>query len=142
VPVRAYYRKDLGLAQLQTALRLYFDSTDRGSVITLAGAADEIFGKLLEASGRTSSLKSLITAVAEIQQKLFGEALEPKHIADRANAARNSLKHWDIGDTEIVVFDLEIEARDMLNRAIDNYWMLEHELTPEMERFQRELRVA
>jgi len=142
VPVRAYYREDLALAQLQTALQLYFDSKERGSVITLAGAADEIFGKLLAAAGRDSSLKSLITAVAEIQEKLFGEAVEPKQIADRANAARNSLKHWNIGDTEIVQFDLETEARDMLNRAIDNYWMLKQKLTPEMERFQRELRAA
>jgi hypothetical protein len=142
VPIRAYYRKELAFAQLQTALHLYFDAGDRGSVITLAGAADEIFGKLLAASGHGSSLKSLITAVAEIQRKLFGEAGEPKHIADRANAARNSLKHWDVGDPEIVKFDLETEARDMLNRAIDNYWMLEHKLTPEMERFQRELQAA
>jgi hypothetical protein len=142
VPVRAHFRKDLALAQLQTALRLYFDGGDRGSVITLAGAADEIFGKLLAASGRDNSLTSLITAVMEIQQKVFGEAVEAKQVAARANAARNSLKHWDVGDTEIVKFDLEMEARDMLNRAIDNYWMLEHKLTPEMERFQHELRAA
>jgi len=142
VPVRAHYREDLALAQLQTALHLYFDGKDRGSVITLAGAADEIFGKLLVAAGRESSLKSLVAAVAEIQEKLFGEAVQPKHIADRANAARNSLKHWNTGDTEIVQFDLEVEARDMLNRAIDNYWMLKQKLTPEMERFQRELRAA
>ena len=142
VPVRAYYREDLALAQLQTALRIYFDSGDHGSVITLAGAADEIFGKLLAASGRDNSLNSLIAAVTAIQQKLFGEALEPKQIADRANAARNSLKHWDVGDTEIVNFDLETEARDMLNRAIDNYWTLKQELTPEMERFQREMQAA
>lgn len=139
--VRAYFRKDLALAQLQTALRLYFDDEDRGSVITLAGAADEIFGKLLAASGRENSLKLLIDAVTAIQKKIFGEPADPKQIAKRANAARNSLKHWNVDDTEIVKFDLEDEARDMLNRAIDNYWALEQKLTPEMERFQRELQV-
>jgi hypothetical protein len=142
VPIRAYFRKDLALAQLQTALRLYFEAGDRGSVITLAGAADEIFGKLIAASGGDNSLMFLIEAVTEIQKKVFGEPIKPKQIAARANAARNSLKHWDVGDTEIVKFDLEIEARDMLNRAIDNYWMLEHKLTPEMERFQHELKAA
>ena len=138
--IRAYYRKDLALAQLETALRLYFEGGDRGSVITLAGAADEIFGKLLAASGRDSSLQSLISAVTAIQEKLFGEANEPKYIARRANAARDSLKH--IGDTDLVKFDLEVEARDMLNRAIDNYWSLEQNLTPSMERLQRELQSA
>jgi hypothetical protein len=142
VPVRAHYRKDLALDQLETALRLYFDGGDRASVVTLAGAADEIFGQLLGAAGHENSLQSLIVAVTAIQVRLFGEALEPKHIADRANAARNSLKHWGPGDTEIVKFDLEQEAQDMLNRAVDNFWSLEQRLTPAMERFQRELRSA
>jgi len=74
---------------------------------------------------------------------MFGEPLEPeevKAIADRANSARNSLKH--IGEMDIVKFDLETEARDMLYRAIDNYWSLEQKLTPAMERFQREMQSA
>jgi hypothetical protein len=128
---------------LETALRLYFENADRASVVTLAGAADEIFGKLLERAGRDSSLKSLVTSVTAIRARLFGEQLEPqeiKHIADRANLARNSLKH--LGDTDIVKFDLEAEARDMLNRAIDNYWSLEQALSPAMERFQREVQSA
>ena len=140
--VRAHYRKDLALVQLETALRLYFEGGDRGSVITLAGAADEVFGKLLAAAGGKPSLDSLITAVTAIQHHLEGEALEPRLIAERANRARNSLKHWDVGDPHIVKFDVDVEACDMLNRAIDNYWMLEHQLTPAMERFQRELRAA
>ena len=142
VPVRAYYRKDLALAQLETALRIFFEGSDHASVVTLAGAADEIFGQLLAASGHEHSLASLVAAVTAIQEKLFGEADAPKLIADRANAARNSFKHWNVGDTEIVKFNLEVEACDMLNRAIDNYWTLEQRLTPAMERFQRELRSA
>jgi hypothetical protein len=37
---------------------------------------------------------------------------------------------------------LDVEAQDMLNRAIDNYWSLEQKLTPAMERFQREMQSA
>jgi len=143
VAIRAYYRRDLALAQLETALQLYFESGDRGSIITLAGAADEVFGKYLERAGRESSFKSLVVAVTEIRARMFGEPLEQeevKAIADRANSARNSLKH--IGETDIVKFDLETEARDMLYRAIDNYWSLEQTLTPAMERFQREMQSA
>ena len=57
-----------------------------------------------------------------------------------AGQARNCLKHWNEGDSEIVKFDLAEEARDMLNRAIDNYWMLKEDLTPAMEEFQRAVR--
>ncbi len=135
--VRAYYRSDLALAQLETALRLFAEGEEFASVITLAGAADEIFGKFLASSGRESSLEALKKAVSAIHEKLYGEPTAPKHIADRANLARNNLKHWDDGDPQIVKHDLVEEARDMLNREIDNYWSLEEKLTPAMERFQR-----
>ena len=136
--IRAYYRTDLALSQLETALRLFFEGIDYASVVTLAGAADEIFGNLLKSEGRESSLESLKKSVAAISEKLYGEPTPPSHIADRANRAKNSLKHWDPGDPHIIKFDLPQEARDMLYRAIDNYWTLEQKLSPAMERFQRE----
>ena len=134
---RAYYRAELALSQLETALWLFAEGRDCASVITLAGAADEIFGNLLKASGRDSSFESLKRAAAEIHLKIFGEPGSPKLIGDRANLARNSLKHWDVGNSELVKFDLAQEARDMLHRAIDNYWTLEQKLSPAMEAFQR-----
>jgi len=140
--VRAYYRDDLALQQLEVALRLYFDGTDFAAVITLAGAADEIFGKLLAADGRENSLEGLKKAVAAIHLRLYGEPTASSQIADRANRAKNSLKHWDSGQPLIVKLDLAQEASDMLFRAIDNYWLLKEDLTPAMERFQREHKAA
>ena len=62
-----------------------------------------------------------------------------KDLADRANNARNRLKHWNPKtDSDLLKLDPAEEARDMLNRAIDNYWMLEQKLTDMMERFYRE----
>lgn len=138
--VKAYYREDLALQHLETALSLFIGGKDYASVITLAGAADEVFGKFLAAEGKENSLESLKVAVAAIHLRLYGESMPPKHIADRANRAKNSLKHWDIGDDRLVKFDLRLEAIDMLNRAIDNYWLLKEDLTPSMEAFERELR--
>lgn len=135
--VRAYYRSELALSQLETALRLFAMGNDFASVITLAGAADEVFGKFLAAKGQENSLESLKRSVGEIHMKLYGEPTPPKQIADRANRAKNILKHWDNGDTEIVKLDLGVEACDLLYRAIDNYWALEAKLTPAMEAFQR-----
>lgn len=140
--LRSYYRNDLALSQLETALSLYFAAQDYASVVTLAGAADEVFGKLLTAAGKESSLESLKKAVCAIHERLYGEPTPPKQIADRANSAKNSLKHWDEGDPMLVKFDLEQEAKDMLFRAIDNYWLLEETLSPAMEKFQREALAA
>jgi hypothetical protein len=138
MPIRADYREDLALTQLETALRLFFEGSDFASVVTLAGAADEIFGKLLFAAGNENSLESLKKAVAAIHLRLNGEPGNPTEIAGQANRAKNSLKHWDIGQPLIVKLDLEQEAKDMLFRAVDNYWMLKESLSPMMERFQRE----
>ena len=44
----AYDKKCIALAQLGTALRLFHDDGDLFSIITLAGAAEEILGKLVE----------------------------------------------------------------------------------------------
>ena len=142
MPERAYFRRDLALEQLETALRLYAEGKDYASVITLAGACDEILGKLLAAAGRDNSLASQVKAVTAIQLHLYGEAQSAREIAQRANSARNSLKHWDIGQPEIVTFDLEAEAQDMLTRAIDNWWTLDESLTPAMEQFEHEQRSA
>lgn len=137
---KAYYREDLALQHLESALSLFVAGADYGSVITLAGAADEVFGKFLIAEGKENSLQGLKEAVAAIHLKLYGEPTPPKHIADRANRAKNTLKHWDVGDDKIVKLDLRQESIDMLNRAIDNYWLLKEDLTPAMEKFSRESR--
>jgi hypothetical protein len=81
-------------------------------------------------------------AVVAIREKLFGEvdADAARDAADQANHARNSLKHWKAGEPEIVKYDLPEEARDMLNRAIDNYWNFKENLTPSMEKFQHHMR--
>jgi hypothetical protein len=124
VSVENHYAENLALTQLETALRLYFEGKDFASVITLAGAADEIFGQLLRASGRPNSLDNITKAIAAISNRLFGEVAVSKETVERANLARNKLKHWNAGESLVVKLDLEEEARDMLNRAIDNYFAL------------------
>jgi len=142
VAVQGHDIKCMALTQLETALRLYFERQDYYSVVTLAGAADEIFGKLLTAKGLDCSIETIKKSVAAIHTHLTGSVLGSSEIVERANHARNALKHWSPGDPLIVTFDSLEEAKDMLNRAIDNYWALEKQLSPAMARFQRECMAA
>jgi hypothetical protein len=135
--MQSYDCRCIALAQLETALRLYFERADYFSVIALAGNADEVFGKVLMFKGIKNSLDQLKKSVSDIHRHLFGEELPASVVADLANRARNVIKHG-IGEVPIVTFDAEEEARDLLNRAIDNYWTLEKWLTPAMEQFHRE----
>lgn len=140
--VKAHYVRDLALDQLEMALHLYFEGGHWASVVTLAGTADEIFGKVITAAGGENALESLKRAVGEVHKHLYGEETDATIIANHANSAKYRLKHWDAGQPEIIKFDLETEATGMLLRATDNYWTLEHKLTPAMEKFQRDLRGA
>jgi hypothetical protein len=138
---QTYTKRQVALRQIETALRLFEEQDDLISVVTLAGAAEEILGKLVKREGQTNALDSLSSAAHAMYQYLFGgEPLPPKHFADRANIARNAFKHLRTAGGDAVTLDLREEAVDMLTRAIDNYWYLETNLTPAMERFCRSQR--
>lgn len=137
--VEKHDRLRMAERQLNTALALYFEGTDYYSVITLAGAADEVFGQVLRFQGQEPRLEEIKKSVAAIYKKLYGRELDPKEVANRANHARNALKHWNKEQPIVVEFDVLEEAKDMLERAIANYWALYGDLTQPMERFELEV---
>ena len=139
--VQTYPKQSIALAQLETALRLFSVGEDLISVITLAGAAEEILGKLVKSRGRDNSLDSLKKTATSIYERLFSESIDAGVFADRANRARNALKHLTAGG-DPVSLDVREEAVDILNRAVDDYWILETSLTPGMEEFMRGQRAA
>ncbi len=63
---------------------LVSEGRDYASVVTLAGAADEIFGQLLAAGGKENSLESTKKAVSAIHMHLYGEPLAPSIVTERA----------------------------------------------------------
>jgi hypothetical protein len=119
--IEKHSRLEMGRHQLETAVALYFENRDVYSVITLAGAADELFGKALKFQGQESRVEELSRSVAAIHKRLYGKELDPKKVAERANHARNSLKHWSLDQPVDVEFDLVEESKDMLERGINNF---------------------
>jgi len=102
--------------QLDTAINLFLDDIDFISSLTLAGASEEILGKLLERDGIDSMLKKLHTWYCETS----GVEIKYGEFARRANLARNCLKHAAVKEED----ELEIykwEAVQMIMRAMTNY---------------------
>ena len=139
---QTFDKKCVALTQIETAIRLYFEGEDYFSAITLAGAAEEIFGKLVTEKGLDNSIESLKAAAVKIHKRLYGTESTPKNIADVANRERNAMKHLNATVGPTLTFVPKENAEDMINRAIDNYWLLEEWLTPAMEYFQRALTKA
>jgi hypothetical protein len=132
-----YKKRDIAVKQLEIAINLYRERTDPFSVITLAGAAEEILGRYVKAAGKTNSLQLLNDAALAIQ-RIEGDEM-PVKVVDRANYARNNLKHLD-GPEDCVFIDAWQKAKDMLTRATDNYWLLDECYSPLIENFLQQVR--
>ncbi|MCQ8117781.1 hypothetical protein [Methylomonas rosea] len=87
--------------------------------LTLAGAAEEILGKLVKKLGGTNALEEDINDSCELSETVFGDRGNSKEFADLMNAPRNELKHLMSG--EAIEFDLEEAAINLISRAIINF---------------------
>ena len=140
--VETFEKEFVAVTQLERAIALFDGPRDFLSAITLAGAADEILGKLVAESGGDPSVASLARAASQIHELVHNQALAPRHFVDRANRARNALKHLDTSAGRLVQMDAEEEARDMIDRALSNYWVLRSTVTPAMAQFARSQRAV
>ena len=102
--------------QLLQALRLYEEGEDYYSVITLAGAAEEIFGRLSRKMGLSCALDRLKATLPMLSKRFFQQELGTREAAKSVNSAKNWLKHGE----DPLSFDARFEAEDMLERAIQN----------------------
>lgn len=84
------------------------------------------------------TLGSLTDAAVGLGNLLDGEAPSRRGVIGAANDIRNILKHGLLDETNIIEFDAPEEAKDMLDRAISNYFQLTSNLTPAMEKFCKE----
>lgn len=127
-----YERLILAKEQLDTALDLFLDQKKHSSAITLAGAAEEIFGHALRLKDRKSALDSSYESMAEFHRMLHGTELNKKSFVSKENLARDALKHLQKDKGSSITVDLEEAACWMLVRAIQNG----RELGFEFERYQ------
>jgi hypothetical protein len=122
MPARGFERRDLALRQLRRAVQL-FNQGDFVCAATLAGAAEEILGRI--ARKRTGS--NALDGNAHFWSQLAGIFGKPpperKRVVQSYNRIRNQLKHNESGDNEWVTADFQFEAQDLIDRAIRNYWL-------------------
>lgn len=127
---------DVAKQYLEDALRLYTEARFL-SALTLAGAAEEILGKSLEmtvpmhAAGVSirpiSALGRDAESVAAFDQKLVeigAPNFTPKSLPEIRRELllpRNSAKHFNSLEEAALDFDAQLEAGNIIIRAIRNY---------------------
>ena len=120
---QTYLRVDLAKEQLEVALCLFLDKVNHASVITLAGAAEEIFRKKLERLGREPVLEEYYRKGVEMLSPMFSTKAKKEFMA-RENRVKNALKHFSENDNESITEDLEYSAVWILVRACENAFRL------------------
>jgi hypothetical protein len=140
---KEHHQLEAACIQLERAILLFLDEHDYYSATTLAGAAEEIFGAMVEHSGGTSSFGHLHQRMKESLTPEEQAALREDQTKGRSNplkaalnSTRNWLKHWNGTDEEMMYLDIEREAFDLLERAVESRLMLLEDLTPLIERFR------
>jgi hypothetical protein len=119
-------KSDIAKRQIDTACELFLNGGDFLSVVTLAGAAEEILGNLLKRGNKKNIMDSLV----ELDLRLTG-GRPFKDVSAEVNAARNALKHAREASEDSVAV-LPREAHAMLSRAIANYVLLTDDVSDSM----------
>ena len=111
---------------LESAALLYFDHRAYSAALHLAGAAEELLGKLLRERDGTSWLDSIqqicmdawntMTSERPVET-VDGKPMSPKSIAAGLNSAKNHVKHSNVPGN----YDARTEACWMMWRALSNH---------------------
>jgi hypothetical protein len=91
-------KQELARSQLEVALQLYMQGNEYPAVITLAGAAEEVLGKIALSKGIEPSLKRTVKELVATTKAVWGREVKESDFAELRNRARNELKHFCSGD--------------------------------------------
>lgn len=122
--------------QLEDALFLYFEKSDYISAITLAGASEEILGRMARHIAGKNALREYVDLYLDLNEIFKRSDLAEKDIIDLSNHARNKMKHLDDPKVAGLILDDKEAAEEILNRAIDNFRVVFQELSPMMKCFK------
>jgi len=133
---KKYKKTELAKIQLDQALRLFTQENDYISSITLAAAAEELLGKQLKKINPDAlhELDRLKRNHKEINEMFGYPEQKNSEVISEINYAKDHLKHYT---QEEVMFYPESSAIHHIHRAINNYWWVHGDFTPEMEEFRK-----
>lgn len=133
MPETRYNKIDIAKRQLMTAVALFLKGMDRSSVITLAGAAGNIFEKLVRNEGK----EPFVDYACDVCHYLTGYRPKRRSYLHHINTVFgiNAHKHMSEEDQETVELDLEKMAVDALAKAVSDYIKLEGQKEPFINAF-------
>ena len=117
--VKPYSRLELAQHQLESAIGIFVSGGDRFSVISLAGAADVIFSRLLITRGIENFTEFSLRNEHKQGNKIKSRESHGKELNDTLFI--NHLKHMDEDDDGFIELDPEECALAAILKAVTNF---------------------
>jgi lauroyl/myristoyl acyltransferase len=114
-------KRRICLVQLEQSLRL-LDEGDPVSALTLAGAVEEILGRIAERKGHEPRVVFEADYLASMADYVRKSRPARKQVIAALNRPRNHLKHQDDGRNIRIAADWQFEAESMLLRCMFNHF--------------------
>ena len=129
------HKIEIAKRQIDVAIDLLGSDGDYLAIITLAGAAEEILGKLIQRQNKLA----MVDRLKEIDRELTGEKTY-KIFNKEINGIRNALKHANNLNEDEIEVELD-DAMSMLSRAVANYVLLGQSASPNIIWFYNYLKI-
>ena len=123
--------------QLDRAISLFLIEKDYISAVTLAGAAEGILGEALKKTRKLFFYGILRLVLKKTFLSIFNTE---EKLDQHLNGIRNSLKHFDGDMNKQIEHAMDLEAIQMIVRAVGSYGLLTKEVTPKSPEFVAWLR--
>jgi hypothetical protein len=121
VKTNRYTKRRIALIKMEQSLNLLV-SGGPVSALTLAGAAEEILGRIVQRKGKKPSVESLADWVGSIYDWAGKPRPSKKKLIASENRVRNELKHQDDGRNVTIEADFRFHCEEMLLRCMYNYF--------------------
>ena len=114
-------KRRIALLQMEQSLNL-LEAGDPVSALTLAGAAEEILGRMAARKGKEPRVEYLADYAGSLYKWAGKPRPSKKELVRLENCTRNQLKHQDDGRNVAVEADFVFDAEDMLLRCMFNHF--------------------
>jgi hypothetical protein len=128
-------KDEIGQVQLTEAIALFIEKKFL-SALTLAGAAEEIFGRLLNSRGEKAVVEQSFVEIQKLRDAADFAVMDHKsknELFQHWNTARNTVKHHNKTENEMVTINLFDEGYWMIKRALANASRLDINIDNELD---------
>ena len=119
--LKIYNKQDVAVEYLNLALIEYVKGVNLFAALNLAGAAEELLGKIVRLNGATSAHDKMVNTLGSWYQIAKKAMPKKQAITSFILKAKNGSKHLDGSDDLTIELDLKREVKETIRKALENY---------------------